>query len=146
MTLGEKIKHQRKMNNLSQEKVGELVGVSRQAVTRWETNQSAPSTDNLIKLAGIFKISLEQLANDNAKPTDNNPVHSRKILMRIAIVWGSILSVLIAAFLLSENLFKLPGSSSFIFLIEIMILLGFSAIPIYIIVLLIRALNKYLRS
>lgn len=56
MTLGERIKFYRKTNKLSQEEVGEKVGVSRQAVTRWETNHSAPSTDNLIKLSDIYLI------------------------------------------------------------------------------------------
>ena len=54
MSLGERIKEQRKISGLSQEKVAEFVGVSRQAVTKWETGQSAPSTENLFKLAEIF--------------------------------------------------------------------------------------------
>lgn len=55
MSLGERIKEQRKSSGLSQEKVAEFVGVSRQAVTKWETGQSAPSTENLFKLAEIFR-------------------------------------------------------------------------------------------
>ncbi len=54
MSLSERIKEQRKASGLSQEKVAEFVGVSRQAVTKWETGQSAPSTENLFKLAEIF--------------------------------------------------------------------------------------------
>lgn len=54
MTLGEKIKACRQAAGMSQEKVAELVGVSRQAVTKWEANQSAPNTENLFKLAEIL--------------------------------------------------------------------------------------------
>lgn len=54
MALGEKIKACRQDAGMSQEKVAELVGVSRQAVTKWEANQSAPNTENLFKLAEIF--------------------------------------------------------------------------------------------
>lgn len=54
MTLGERIKSCRQKAGLSQEKLAELAGVSRQAVTKWEAGQSAPSTENLLKLAGIF--------------------------------------------------------------------------------------------
>ena len=61
MALGERIKECRQQANLSQEKVAELVGVSRQAVTKWEANQSAPSTDNLFKLAEIFGTSVDLL-------------------------------------------------------------------------------------
>ena len=61
MTLGERIKECRKTVGLSQEKVAELVGISRQAVTKWETNQSAPSTENLFKLAEIFGTTVDML-------------------------------------------------------------------------------------
>lgn len=62
MTLGEKIKTCRLNSKMSQEKVAELIGVSRQAVTKWEANQSAPSTENLFKLAGIFGTTVDMLA------------------------------------------------------------------------------------
>ncbi len=61
MSLGERIKEQRKSAGLSQEKVAEFVGVSRQAVTKWETGRSAPSTENLFKLAEIFGTTVDIL-------------------------------------------------------------------------------------
>ena len=61
MSLGNSIREHRKRSGLSQEKLAELVGVSRQAVTKWETGQSAPSTENLLRLAEIFGVSLDAL-------------------------------------------------------------------------------------
>ena len=61
MTLGERIKNQRTRAGLSQERVAELVGVSRQSVTKWESGQSAPSTENLFKLAEIFGTTVDML-------------------------------------------------------------------------------------
>ena len=61
MALGEKIKACRQGAGMSQEKVAELVGVSRQAVTKWEVNQSAPNTENLFKLAEIFGTTVDML-------------------------------------------------------------------------------------
>ncbi len=61
MSLGTNIREHRKRCGLSQEKLAELVGVSRQAVTKWETGQSAPSTENLLRLAEIFDVSLDAL-------------------------------------------------------------------------------------
>ncbi len=61
MTLAERIKEQRKKAGMSQEKVAELVGVSRQAVTKWESGQSVPSTQNLFKLAEIFGTTVDIL-------------------------------------------------------------------------------------
>ncbi len=69
MSLGERIKEQRKHCGLSQEKVAELVGVSRQAVTKWETDQSAPSTENLFKLAEIFGTSVDLLIKNDEQNT-----------------------------------------------------------------------------
>ena len=61
MTLGERIKNQRTRAGLSQERVAELVGVSRQSVTKWESGQSAPSTENLFRLAEIFDTTVDML-------------------------------------------------------------------------------------
>ena len=49
--LAENLMYYRKKKGLSQEKIAEYLGVSRQAVTKWETNTSKPNSDNLIKLA-----------------------------------------------------------------------------------------------
>ena len=61
MALGERIKKCRQNAKMSQEKVAELVGVSRQAVTKWEANQSTPNTENLFKLAEIFGTTVDML-------------------------------------------------------------------------------------
>lgn len=61
MTLAERIQEQRKRCGMSQEKLAELVGVSRQAVTKWEVGQSAPSTENLFRLAEIFGVTVDLL-------------------------------------------------------------------------------------
>ena len=67
MALGERIKTCRQSAGLSQEKVAELVGVSRQAVTKWETGQSAPSTENLFRLAEILGTTVDFLLADEEK-------------------------------------------------------------------------------
>ena len=69
MSLGERIKEQRKSCGMSQEKLAELVGVSRQAVTKWETDQSAPSTEKLFKLAQIFGTSVDLLIKNDEQST-----------------------------------------------------------------------------
>ena len=61
MMLGSNISHKRKALKLSQEYVAEQLGVSRQAVSKWETNLSEPSTDNLIKLADLFDCDIKEL-------------------------------------------------------------------------------------
>lgn len=68
MTIGERIAKCRKEKNLSQEYIAELLDVSRQAVSKWETNQTEPDTSNLIELARIFGVSVEYLANGEEAP------------------------------------------------------------------------------
>lgn len=67
MTIGEKIKELRTVNRISQEKIAEMLDVSRQAVSKWETGQTLPTTDNLISLAKIFNVSVEQLVHPNTR-------------------------------------------------------------------------------
>lgn len=51
----------RKKNSLSQEDLAEKIGVSRQAVSKWERAEASPDTDNLILLAKLYEISLDEL-------------------------------------------------------------------------------------
>ena len=51
----------RKENNLSQEELAEKIGVSRQAVSKWERSEASPDTDNLIRLAEIYGVSLDEM-------------------------------------------------------------------------------------
>ena len=59
--LAKNIMYYRKKRGLSQEKVSEYMGVSRQAVTKWENDVSRPSSDHLIKLAQLFEVEVETL-------------------------------------------------------------------------------------
>lgn len=69
MSLEEKISEKRKNAGISQEKLAEMVGVSRQAVTKWESGKGKPDTENLIRLSEIFGCSLDELCgNEEQKP------------------------------------------------------------------------------
>ena len=63
-SLGEVLKQHRTDRNMTQEFVAEAIGVSRQAVSKWENGTSDPSTSNLIALARLFKISAEELLHE----------------------------------------------------------------------------------
>ena len=67
MTLGESIRELRKRRGLSQEKLAEQMGVSRQAVTKWEAGQSAPSSENLLRLAELLGTTAEALLGREAE-------------------------------------------------------------------------------
>ena len=61
MNLGEKIFELRKRKNLSQEEVAEILNVTRQTISKWETNQSTPDFDKIIPLCELFEISADEL-------------------------------------------------------------------------------------
>lgn len=63
MTIGEKIRNLRKDKGLTQEAVAAALEVSRQAIAKWECDQSSPCTENLLKLANLFDVSLEDLVD-----------------------------------------------------------------------------------
>lgn len=60
-SLGETIREYRTSRQMTQEFVAESLGVSRQAVSKWESGASDPSTSNLIALAKLFEVSPEEL-------------------------------------------------------------------------------------
>ena len=71
-SLGEAIREHRTRCKMTQEFVAEALGVSRQAVSKWESGASDPSTSNLLALAKLFGVSAEELlrAVQNAPPSD----------------------------------------------------------------------------
>ena len=63
-SLGEKLKNYRTSCMMTQEFVAEQIGVSRQAVSKWENGTSDPSTSNLFALAKLYGVSVEELLRD----------------------------------------------------------------------------------
>ena len=68
MTLGQKLKEIRKKIGLSQEQLAEIINVSRQAITKWETDAGLPDTENLKELSRIFEISIDYLLEMTSIP------------------------------------------------------------------------------
>lgn len=68
MSLAEKITTLRGERKLSQGDLAEKLEVSRQSVSKWETGQSVPELDKLIKLADLFGISVDELVREGARP------------------------------------------------------------------------------
>lgn len=66
-SLGETIRAHRTRCKMTQEFVAETLGVSRQAVSKWENGTSDPSTSNLLALAKLFGVAAEDLLKDLEK-------------------------------------------------------------------------------
>lgn len=67
MKLTEKLVHLRKEKGMTQSDLAELIHVSRQAVSRWETGDALPSTENLKYLSVLYDVPLDDLLNDDTQ-------------------------------------------------------------------------------
>lgn len=73
MTFAEKLKSIRKQTGMSQEQLAEKLGVSRQAVTKWETDAGIPDIENIMAISALFDISIDELLSNEKgakKPAD----------------------------------------------------------------------------
>ena len=123
MTIGERIHAARKSKGLSQEMIAAKLGVSRQAVTRWESGKSNPSTSNLLQLSALLEIPIGELCGtpDPAQTeaeqllalshcVQDQKVKSRKQMVRSRLSCAGVLLLGYAAiYLLARLLFVLPS-------------------------------------
>ena len=88
MKFGDKLIELRKKNGYSQEELAEKLGVSRQSVSKWESNNTYPETDKIIQIANLFECSMDDLINDKITDIDSS---LRKNKNNIYTVWDSLL-------------------------------------------------------
>lgn len=72
MTLGDKLSKLRKENNFTQEQLADVLGVSRQAVSKWESNITYPETDKIIRMSELFNCSLDYLLKETVEIDNMN--------------------------------------------------------------------------
>lgn len=78
--LADRLVELRKENKLSQEALAEKLGLSRQAISKWERAEASPDTDNLIALATLYGISLDELlGNEPAKAEKEEPAEEKTL-------------------------------------------------------------------
>lgn len=101
MTIGNRIISLRKAQEFSQEEIADKIHVSRQAVSKWETDACAPDAYNLIALAKVLNTSVEYIVtgttSEDAKPqTKKESIEVKKlaILGFILLVGGFIMAII----------------------------------------------------
>lgn len=113
MKFEEKLIKLRKENLLSQEELAEKLNVTRQTISKWELGQSKPDIEKLKEISSLFKVSIEQLTDDNnteinkkTKEKDNSKV--AKIIITITVIAVVIIITLIGTFVY-KTIFKTFG-------------------------------------
>lgn len=76
MKLPEKILYYRKKAGLSQEALAEQIGISRQAISKWETGEAVPEISKLVSLAKVFNVSVDLLLSED--DFDEQPFESEE--------------------------------------------------------------------
>ena len=93
MTLGQRIQELRKGLDLSQEELGEKMGISRQAISKWEADQTIPDLDKLIALSKLFGLTIGQLLGvEQPLPPPAAPKSSQRLRILLAGM-GAVLGV-----------------------------------------------------
>lgn len=113
MSIGNKIKSLRLENNMTQDDLGKTIFVTRNAISKWETNKGTPSIENMESLAKLFDISIDELMNDKQS---KNMIENHALFVFIV----SLISFIIYAF-------QSPFSMTLFIAIQI-IIYGFSTI------------------
>ncbi len=136
----------RKKNNLSQEELAEKIGVSRQAISKWESGTSLPEIEKLISLSEYFNVSIDYLVKEQAedeqikeKPKAANEIkpQNRAMARRIGLVicvvgiaclilWG-VVSVILPANIeqiSTSSMIQIDGNGIFLILCTILIVAG----------------------
>ena len=70
MDISERLQELRKKEGYSQEQVAEMLGLSRQAISKWESGQGKPEIDNIIKLTEIYHVSADYILLGTEKVSD----------------------------------------------------------------------------
>ena len=81
MTTGAKIAEERKRLGMTQEQLAEVLGVTRQSVSRWESDSAYPETDKLVKLAQLFEVECDYLLKEEGKKGDRK--HPETLVTRL---------------------------------------------------------------
>ena len=129
MTFGEKLSKLRKEYNYTQEQLADVLGVSRQAISKWELDIAYPETDKLIELGKLFECAMDYLLKDevtekyDVEPsgftgkvekmgkkvlTDKNKRKAKKILKIVGIALAVLLAVDIISMIVYFSLWGLP--------------------------------------
>ena len=118
MTIGERLLKMRRERNISQEELANILNVSRQTISKWETDQSTPDFDKIVPLCNYYNITTDELLTGKENIVESKTNDNRKSFARnIAIAVGMYIASIIAIILFTN--FNMPevGVCVFFFII-----------------------------
>ena len=96
MTLGENLQRLRKAKGMSQDEVAEKLFVTRQSVSKWETNKAEPGVENLKALAKLYGVSVDVLLGAGEEPAEpsDDAAYRRLMKLRLAAAVAALLGMI----------------------------------------------------
>lgn len=85
MSMGSRIRQAREDKGYTQEYIAEVLGISRQAVHKWEKDRTNPDTHNLISLAELLGVSVDFLATGDGPPSHASSVNQSRLALRFQL-------------------------------------------------------------
>lgn len=129
MTLGEKLSKQRKEYNYTQEQLADILGVSRQSISKWESDVTYPETEKLIEIGKLFDCSMDYLLKEDITEktgiytspfvekideigkkvmTDDNKEKAKKTIKILGILLGIMVLVDVVSMLIYFGVLGIP--------------------------------------
>lgn len=120
MSLGQRLMELRKSKKMSQEEVAEELNVTRQTISKWETDQSTPDFDKIVPLCQLFGVSSDELltgkketvATIDLNPKENKQKRTMGLVIGILLYFISVIWIMISIPVLKIN--PIVGSAIFI--------------------------------
>ncbi|MGM9629482.1 helix-turn-helix domain-containing protein [Butyricicoccus sp.] len=120
MTFGKNLQTLRRQNGLSQQQLAEQLGVSRQAVSKWELDAAKPDIDNVIQISRLFGVSIDELltgevfrdARSFPQPVDTNRGKPGKRFAGAVLILAGVVCMILAGFaaVWMQSVDRLAGS------------------------------------
>ena len=120
MTLADRIQHLRKAKGISQEELADQIGVSRQAVSKWESGQSSPDLEKVILLSEFFDVATDYLLKGMEPLPKENPKSKDKPNANLFSIVGTALNfmgLIVAAMVWHEEQVATATAIGLIFLV-----------------------------
>ncbi|MDE7178656.1 MAG: helix-turn-helix domain-containing protein [Lachnospiraceae bacterium] len=125
MNVADRIQNLRKIKGISQEQLAEAIGVSRQAVSKWESEQSTPDLEKIVLMSDFFDVTTDYLLKgieptneaehrtvgdviDNKILTDANGKRMKRILRYVLYVLIGVLAIDLLSFIIYVLIYGLP--------------------------------------
>ena len=117
-----KLTELRKKKGYSQEELAEKLGLSRQAISKWERGESSPDMENIVQLTKIYDLSFDELLSTSEYKVDIDTVNKEKeiVIKYVEVVkkeyfnWWSLIAVVVALFCPIVGVALIPAIIAFV--------------------------------